>query len=125
TLIVDLHALTSLRDPAALRDYTHRAAVDFLACGLDPERSVFFRQSDVPAHTQLMWILGTVTPMGLLERCHAYKDKVARGIGASHGLFAYPVLQAADILLYDADVVPVGKDQKQHLEVARDIATKM
>ena len=125
TLIVDLHALTSLRDPAALRDYTHRAAVDFLACGLDPERSVFFRQSDVPAHTQLMWILSTVTPMGLLERCHAYKDKVARGIGASHGLFAYPVLQAADILLYDADVVPVGKDQKQHLEVARDIAVKM
>ncbi len=124
-LIVDLHALTSLRDPAALRDYTHRAAVDFLACGLDPERSVFFRQSDVPAHTQLMWILSTVTPMGLLERCHAYKDKVARGLGASHGLFAYPVLQAADILLYDADVVPVGKDQKQHLEVARDIAVKM
>jgi tryptophanyl-tRNA synthetase len=124
-LIVDLHALTSLRDPDALREYTRRAAVDFLACGLDPDRSVFFRQSDVPAHTQLMWILSTVTPMGLLERCHAYKDKVARGISASHGLFAYPVLQAADILLYDADIVPVGKDQKQHLEVARDIAIKM
>jgi tryptophanyl-tRNA synthetase len=124
-ILVDLHALTSVRDPAALREYTRRAAVDFLACGLDPNRSVFFRQSEVPEHTQLMWVLSTVTPMGLLERCHAYKDKVARGLGAMHGLFAYPVLQAADILLYDADIVPVGKDQKQHLEVARDIVVKM
>lgn len=124
-ILVDMHALTSVRDPQALREYTRRAAVDFLACGLDPKRSVFFRQSDVPEHTQLMWILSTVTPMGLLERCHAYKDKVAHGLGASHALFAYPVLQAADILLYDADIVPVGKDQKQHLEVARDIAGKM
>jgi tryptophanyl-tRNA synthetase len=124
-ILVDLHALTSVRDPDALRDYTRRAAVDFLACGIDPERSIFFRQSDVPAHTELMWILSTVTPMGLLERCHAYKDKVARGMGAMHALFAYPVLQAADILLYDADIVPVGKDQKQHLEVARDIAVKI
>jgi tryptophanyl-tRNA synthetase len=124
-ILVDLHALTTVRDPAALREYTRQAAVDFIACGLDPARSVFFRQSAVPEHTQLMWILSTVTPMGLLERCHAYKDKVARGLGAMHGLFAYPVLQAADILLYGADVVPVGKDQKQHLEVARDIAAKM
>jgi tryptophanyl-tRNA synthetase len=124
-ILVDLHALTSLRDADALREYTRRAAVDFLACGLDPERSVFFRQSDVPEHTELLWILSTVTPMGLLERAHAYKDKVAKGIAASAGLFTYPVLQAADILLYDADIVPVGKDQKQHLEIARDIAVKM
>jgi tryptophanyl-tRNA synthetase len=124
-IIVDLHALTSLRDAEGLREYTRRAAIDFLACGLDPERSVFFRQSDVPEHLQLMWILSTVTPMGLLERCHAYKDKVARGLTSNHALFAYPVLQAADILLYDADIVPVGKDQKQHLEVARDIVVKM
>jgi len=124
-LLVDLHALTSVRDPELLRDFTRRAAIDFLACGLDPERSVFFRQSDVPEHAELMWILSTVTPMGLLERCHAYKDKVARGLPANHALFAYPVLQAADILLYDADIVPVGRDQKQHLEVARDIAVKI
>jgi tryptophanyl-tRNA synthetase len=124
-LIVDLHALTTVRDASALRDFTRQAAIDFLACGLDPQRSVFFRQSDVPAHTQLLWILSVVTPMGLLERAHAYKDKVARGLGANAGLFTYPVLQAADILLYDADIVPVGKDQKQHLEIARDIAIKM
>src|SRR5690606_35904204 len=120
-ILVDLHALTSVRDPEALRDYTRSAALDFLACGIDPERSVFFRQSDVPEHAELMWVLSTVTPMGLLERCHAYKDKVSRGLSANHALFAYPVLMAADILLYDADVVPVGKDQKQHIEVARDI----
>lgn len=124
-ILVDLHALTSLRDAEALRGFTRRAAIDFLACGLDPARSVFFKQSDVPQHAELMWILSTVTPMGLLERCHAYKDKVAKGLGANHALFAYPVLQAADILLYDADIVPVGKDQKQHLEVARDIAVKV
>jgi tryptophanyl-tRNA synthetase len=123
-IMVDLHALTSLRDPEALRRNTLEGALDFLALGLDPARSIFFRQSDVPAHTYLSWILSTVTPMGLLERCHAYKDKVAKGIAANHALFAYPVLQAADILLYDADVVPVGQDQKQHLEVARDIAGK-
>jgi tryptophanyl-tRNA synthetase len=124
-ILVDLHALTSLRDAEMLRNFTRRAAIDFLACGLDPSRSVFFRQSDVMEHAELMWILSTVTPMGLLERCHAYKDKVARGLSANHALFAYPVLMAADILLYDADVVPVGKDQKQHLEVARDIVVKM
>ncbi len=124
-ILVDLHALTSLHDPAALRANTRSAALDFLAAGLDPERSIFFKQSDVPEHAELMWILTTVTPMGLLERAHAYKDKVAKGIAASAGLFVYPVLQAADILLYDADVVPVGRDQKQHLEMARDIATKV
>jgi tryptophanyl-tRNA synthetase len=124
-ILVDLHALTSVRDPALLREYTASAAIDFLACGLDPERSIFFRQSHLPEHAELMWILSTVTPMGLLERCHAYKDKLARGLPANHALFAYPVLQAADILLYDADIVPVGKDQKQHIEVARDIVIKM
>jgi tryptophanyl-tRNA synthetase len=99
--------------------------LDFLACGLDPARSVFFRQSDVRAVTELTWILSTVTPMGLLERCHSFKDKTARGLAASHGLFSYPVLMAADILIYDSDLVPVGRDQKQHLEVTRDIAVKM
>ena len=123
--LADLHALTSLQDPRRLREYTRDAALDLLSCGLDPQRTVFWRQSDVPEHTELMWVLGTVTPMGLLERCHAYKDKVTRGLSANAGLFTYPVLQAADILLYDADVVPVGKDQKQHLEVTRDVATKI
>ena len=99
-------------------------ALDFLACGLDPDRVCFFRQSDVPVVTELTWILSTVTPMGLLERAHSYKDKIARGLAASHGLFAYPVLMAADILLYESDVVPVGQDQKQHLEMTRDIAAK-
>jgi len=99
-------------------------ALDFLACGLDPEKAVFFRQSDVPEVQELSWILSTLTPMGLLERCHSYKDKLARGIEATHGLFAYPVLMAADILLYQSNLVPVGKDQKQHLEVTRDIAIK-
>jgi len=99
-------------------------ALDFLACGLDPKRTVFFRQSDVPEVTELTWLLSTVTPMGLLERCHSYKDKIARGVTASHGLFAYPVLMAADILIYDSNVVPVGRDQKQHVEVTRDIAIK-
>ncbi|MBV9488392.1 MAG: tryptophan--tRNA ligase [Verrucomicrobia bacterium] len=122
--IVDYHALTSLHDGPKLREYTHNLALDLLACGLDPARACFFRQSDVPAVTELAWILSTVTPMGLLERAHAYKDKLARGLPASHGLFAYPVLMAADILLYRADVVPVGKDQKQHLEITRDIAIK-
>jgi tryptophanyl-tRNA synthetase len=114
-----------VRDPEALRRNTRELAIDFLACGLDPKRSVFFRQSDVPAVAELAWILSTVTPMGLLERCHSFKDKTTRGIAASHGLFAYPVLMAADILLYDSDLVPVGRDQKQHLEVTRDIAIKM
>lgn len=123
--LADLHALTSVQNANALRANTRELAVDFLACGLDPARSVFFRQSDVPTVTELAWILSTVTPMGLLERCHSFKDKTARGQAASHGLFAYPVLMAADILIYDSDLVPVGRDQKQHLEVARDIVVKM
>ena len=122
--IADYHALTSLQDPAALRQYVRGVALDFLACGLDPKKSCFFRQSDVPLVTELAWILSTVTPMALLERSHSYKDKTARGVPSSHGLFAYPVLMASDILLYSADVVPVGKDQKQHLEMTRDIAVK-
>ncbi len=123
--IANYHALTSLRDPQALRENSRRVALDFLACGLDPERAALFLQSDVPHVTELAWILSTVTPMGLLERCHSYKDKLARGASASAGLFTYPVLMAADILIYDSDIVPVGKDQKQHLEVTRDIAAKM
>ncbi len=123
--IADYHSLTSIHDGKLLRSHVRDLAIDFLACGLDPAKCVLFRQSDVPEHTELAWILSTVTPMGLLERCHSYKDKIANGISPSHGLFAYPVLMAADILIYDSDVVPVGKDQKQHVEVTRDIAVKM
>lgn len=123
--IADYHSLTSIQDGKLLRSHVRDLAIDFLACGLDPTKCVLFRQSDVPEHTELSWILSTVTPMGLLERCHSYKDKVANGISPSHGLFAYPVLMAADILIYDSDVVPVGRDQKQHVEVTRDIAVKM
>jgi len=123
--IADLHALTTVQNAAELRANVRGLALDFLACGLDPGRSVFFRQSDVREVMELAWVLSTVTPMGLLERCHSFKDKTARGLAASHGLFAYPVLMAADILLYDSDLVPVGRDQKQHLEVTRDIAVKM
>src|SRR3954463_1531598 len=123
--IADYHALTSLHNPAALRENSRRVALDFLACGLDPQKAALFRQSDVPEVTELAWILNTVTPMGLLERAHSYKDKVARGVAASAGLFAYPVLMAADILIYDSDVVPVGRDQKQHVEITRDLATKI
>ncbi len=109
---------------AERRKNTLDVALDFLACGLDPKRTVFFRQSDVPEVTELTWLLSTVTPMGLLERAHSYKDKIAKGIAPSHGLFAYPVLMAADILIYDSNVVPVGRDQKQHVEMTRDIAIK-
>jgi tryptophanyl-tRNA synthetase len=123
--IADYHALTSLKDPATLRENGLRAALDFLACGLDPKRAALFRQSDVPQVTELAWILSTVAPMGLLERAHSYKDKIARGMTASAGLFTYPVLMAADILIYDSDIVPVGKDQKQHIEITRDLAVKM
>ena len=122
--IADYHSMTSLTDPAQRRKNTLDVALDFLACGLDPKRSVFWRQSDLPQVCELMWVLGTLTPMGLLERAHSYKDKTARGISPNFGLFAYPVLMAADILLYDANLVPVGKDQKQHLEMTRDIAIK-
>jgi tryptophanyl-tRNA synthetase len=123
--IADYHALTTVQEPEKLKEYVRGVAMDFLACGLDPAKATFFRQSGVPEVTELAWILSTVTPMGLLERCHSYKDKTSRGLSPSHGLFAYPVLMAADILIYDSQVVPVGKDQKQHLEVARDIAIKM
>lgn len=122
--IVDLHALTSVHDPKVLKSGIEEAILDYLASGFDPEKSVIFRQSQVPEHTELMWILSTVTPMGLLERAVSYKEKVEQGISASAGLFLYPVLMAADILLYQADTVPVGKDQKQHVEIARDIASK-
>ncbi len=116
--------MTSLFDAAERRFNTRAVALDFLACGLDPKRAVFFRQSDVPEVTELTWLLSSLTPMGLLERCHSYKDKLAKGISPNHGLFSYPVLMAADILIYDSNLVPVGRDQKQHIEVTRDIAIK-
>ncbi len=122
--IVNYHALTTVRSGQELRRGTLDAAVDFLALGLDPERSIFWVQSDVPEVVELSWILSCVTSMGLLERCHSYKDKVARGIVPNHGLFAYPTLMAADILLYQSHVIPVGQDQKQHVEVTRDIAER-
>ncbi len=122
--IVDLHAMTSVHDRNRLAAGTLEAAADFLALGLDPEQCTFWVQSDVPEVCELTWILSTLAPMGLIERCHSYKDKIANGIEPSHGLFSYPVLMAADILLYQADQVPVGQDQKQHLEVARDLAQK-
>jgi tryptophanyl-tRNA synthetase len=123
--IADYHALTSLRDPFSLRENSRRVALDFLACGLNPDKAALFRQSDVPQVTELAWILSTVTPVSRLELAHSYKDKIARGAAAAAGLFTYPVLMAADILIYDSDIVPVGKDQKQHLEITRDIATRI
>ena len=123
--IADYHALTSLRDPKLLRENSRLVALDFLACGLDPDKGALFRQSDVPQTTELSWILSTVAPMGLLERATSYKDKLARGLAATVGLFSYPVLMAADILIYDSDAVPVGKDQKQHIEITRDLAGKI
>ena len=122
--IADYHSMTSLFDANERRKNTLDVALDFLACGLDPKKSVFFRQSDVPEVTELAWLLSTVTPMAMLENAHSYKDKIAKGIAPMHGLFAYPVLMAADILIYDSNVVPVGKDQKQHVEMTRDIAVK-
>jgi tryptophanyl-tRNA synthetase len=122
--IADYHALTTINNPETLRANSRRIALDFLACGLDPERGALFRQSDVPQVAELTWILSTVTSKALLERATSYKDKIARGLPASAGLFTYPVLMAADILIYDSDLVPVGKDQKQHLEMTRDIAQK-
>jgi tryptophanyl-tRNA synthetase len=120
--IANLHALTTVREPKVLAQYTLDAALDLLALGLNPEHAVLFVQSDVPEVSELCWLLMTGTPMGLLNRCHAYKDKVAKGLPADAGLFTYPVLMSADILAYDADVVPVGEDQLQHIEVCRDIA---
>ena len=122
--IADYHSMTSLFDAEQRRKNTLNVALDFLACGLDPKKTVLFRQSDLPEHTELAWILSTLTPMSLLEKCHSFKDKSAKGIPVNHGLFAYPVLMAADILLYDSNIVPVGRDQKQHVEVTRDIAIK-
>jgi len=122
--IADYHSMTSLFDAAERRKNSLDVALDFLACGLDPNKSVFFRQSDVPEVTELAWILSTLTPMSLLEKCHSFKDKSAKGLPVNHGLFAYPVLMAADILIYDSNIVPVGQDQKQHVEVTRDIAIK-
>lgn len=122
--IADLHALTTVRDPRLLQEYTRDAALDLLALGLNPETATLFRQSEVPEVTELTWILLTVTQHSLLEKCHAYKDKLAKGLPADAGLFTYPVLMAADILLYDSDVVPVGLDQVQHIEITRDIAQR-
>jgi tryptophanyl-tRNA synthetase len=122
--IADLHSMNSIRSGEERRRYSLDLAIDFLALGLDPARSILYRQSDLPEVSELAWVLTTVTPMGLLERCHSYKDKLAHGAKPDHGLFAYPVLMAADILIHRAQVVPVGQDQKQHLEVARDVAVK-
>ena len=120
--IADYHALTTVRDPELIREYTQGVALDLLALGLDPAQASLFRQSDIPEVTELTWLLMTLTQMHLLEKCHAYKDKKAKGLAADAGLFTYPVLMAADILLYDSDLVPVGSDQVQHIEVTRDIA---
>ncbi len=122
--LVNYHALTTVFDPKQLRKQTLEAACDFLALGIDPEKSIFWVQSDVPEVTELTWLLSNVTSMGLLERAHSYKDKIARGFTPNHGLFAYPVLMAADILMYGSERVPVGQDQKQHLEITRDIAIR-
>ena len=122
--LADYHALTSLPNGEDLRNNTISAILDYLAFGLDPEKSTLFLQSDVPEHTELSWILSNLTPVGLLERGHSYKDKVAKGIKSNAGLLTYPILMASDILIYDTDIVPVGKDQKQHLEMTRDIAIK-
>lgn len=121
--IADYHALTSLHDKAALEENVRSVAATYLALGLDTERAVFFRQSDIPEVTELMWLLMTVTGMGLLERAHSYKDKTARGLHPNVGLFTYPVLMAADIVIYDSEVVPVGHDQIQHVEMTQDMVT--
>jgi tryptophanyl-tRNA synthetase len=122
--IADYHSMTSVRDAALRRRYTHNVALDYLAAGLDPERAILYRQSDIPEVCELSWMLTTVTPMGMLERAHAYKAAMDRGESVDHGLFTYPVLMAADILLYHADIVPVGQDQKQHIEMTRDMAQR-
>jgi tryptophanyl-tRNA synthetase len=123
--LANYHALTTIHDGAVLRQHTVDAATDFLALGLDPSRALIFRQSDIPEVCELAWILTCHTPMGLLERCHAYKDKVSQGLSADHGLFAYPVLMAADIVIYNSNLVPVGQDQKQHVEVTQDLAQRL
>ena len=121
--VADYHSMTSVRDAAERRRLVREVALDYLACGLDPARAVLYRQSDLPETCELAWMLTTVTPMGLLQRAHSYKDKIAQGMKPDHGLFAYPVLMAADILQFHSNLVPVGQDQKQHLEMTRDIAT--
>jgi tryptophanyl-tRNA synthetase len=123
--VANLHAMTSIQDKKKLEQATRQVAIDYLALGLDPQKATLFIQSDIPEVTELTWILSTITPMGLLERAHSYKDKITKGISANHGLFAYPVLMAADILIYDSEIVPVGKDQKQHLEMTRDMALRL
>lgn len=122
--MANYHALTTIHEGETLRQQTLDVAADFLALGLDPAKAVIFRQSDIPEVCELTWILSTICPMGLLQRCHAYKDKVSQGLPADHGLFAYPVLMAADILIYNSDLVPVGQDQKQHIEVTQDLAQR-
>lgn len=122
--IANYHAMTTIQDGKALLEMTTDVALDYLACGIDPEKTALYRQSDVPEVHELAWLLSVLCPMGLLERCHSYKDKMAKGFSPSHGLFAYPVLMAADILAVQGNVVPVGKDQKQHVEVTRDLAVK-
>ena len=122
--IADYHSMTSLFDASERRKNTLDVALDFLACGLDPKKSLFFKQSDIPEVTELAWLLTTLTPVAMLENAHSYKDKIAKGIAPNHGILAYPVLMASDILIYDSNVVPVGKDQKQHVEITRDIAIK-
>jgi len=122
--IADYHALTGNPSPADIAQHTFDVAADYIALGLDTEKTVFWKQSDVPQVVELAWLLSCITPMGLLQRCTSYKDKVAQGMSPNHGLFAYPVLQAADILIFDSDLVPVGADQKQHIEVTRDIALR-
>jgi tryptophanyl-tRNA synthetase len=121
--VADYHSMTSVRDAAERRRFVREVALDYLACGLDPKRAILYRQSDLPETCELAWMLTTVTPMGLLQRAHSYKDKIAQGVKPDHGLFAYPVLMAADILQFNSNLVPVGQDQKQHLEMTRDIAT--
>jgi tryptophanyl-tRNA synthetase len=122
--VADYHSMTSVRSAEERREHVHELVLDYLACGFDPDESILYRQSDLPETTELAWMLTTVTPMGLLQRATSYKDKLAAGIQPDHGLFAYPVLQAADILQFNPDIVPVGQDQKQHVEMTRDIATK-
>jgi len=122
--IADLHAFTTVRDPKVFHENQKNILLDYLALGLDSDKSLFYRQSDITAHTELAWYLNCICPMGLLERAHSFKDKKAKGLEANAGLFTYPMLMAADILLYSANKVPVGKDQKQHVEIARDIAQK-
>ena len=122
--VADYHSLTSLTKPEVLRESTKNVILDYLALGLDPAKSTLFLQSDVPEHVELSWLLANVTPVGLMERGHSYKDKTSKGLAANTGLLTYPILMAADILIYDSDIVPVGKDQKQHLEMARDMAMK-